>query len=1261
MMFFTTSWLYNEQLQVIANQQITPPLCVRVGYNLFRETLRFTRLFFVFILCLVGAVKASAATYTLTIDYNDGGRTASVTKTGSKSSVTLTEAEANPTREGYTFGGWLEVKEEYHSTWVNVFYHNIYGARTNGAWFTTDGQSDETGNKRLDLANNAINDAHRFAIFNELYLLKTFDNGKENESYFEFLLEYGRWSLVTPKKQCNHWRQKKNPIDIRISAQSLEDAKTAVGYSAIDCDDWNYNFFGLALSDDYKSSSVVKEFYKNTFLDGYTASGSGAGWGYAVGACFSSRGGSHNGATYERDGIPAGYQSATYYEYEDLSSHLWVRADADLGNIAMLLKRNSKARLEADALSSNNTFYFKAINPSSASSVTTTTIRAIWIPNLIIDPNGGLYEGNATPTVYKSLSYGDAQVVGEATREGYTLGGWLQTKESHGAKWVNVLYHNIASNQYFKDNQPSAGNTNTNAENSLESVSVNDAYRFSILNQLGSLKTSSYYEFLLEYGSTQEYNRWQQDNNPVTIDLNGSVQNYKAIDNDWTWHFGGLRRGMYRDPNVPDLMTNVYFVSFLSGDEVEGNCWYTVGGYVPYTSGKYIGVPAYKRQTTNTTSVDHTRNCLWVLADDNLLNIGKQLYDKDGNPQPLTDDACFKDGEQKKVYMRNGGTLTAVWIPNKYTIRYNSKNGSVISDAIYTPADLTLFNTPTRPEGTDCEFMGWRVAETVGNWTKGEQLAAGADVTERWGNVTLEAVWATAKNTTATTLHETLQGALETAGKAATIKLLANITEKDVTIGATQAITFEANNKTIANLTLEATPTDAATVLGQVTVSSKVEWKMSIKPPFTADATRYQWISLPYDANIRDITFTYGNTEYSGTTLKDAYAGAFVIREYNTRQRGIDAKANAGEGGVSTYFDQVPITGSLSAGKGYVVQFLKSLAETVELTIPLFGEIAMNSGLTISLGDTKEEEGNDWETKDPNGYHQNWYLIGQPYFTQTNLSGNDIRMFTRMVGGNDHYDYFLWFDKVLKPYESFFVQYAGNVTYATPTVQNAPSRLLLAAAQEELEDEYYLLTLADDSFSRRIGVILSDEGSPAYVQNRDLLYMGDNGAFHFYSVADQRLVFNDLKREPQSVPLGYAASVAGDYTIRLTDQSRIPDEASVELLDKTTNQSINLRQMDYTFSTAAGTFNERFVLNLKKTSIATDITQTGAATWLVWQEGGTLYVDNLLTNASASLYDISGRLVATGYAIDGTLRFEDLTAGAYVLVSGNERVKVIIK
>jgi hypothetical protein len=97
-----------------------------------------------------------------------------------------------------------------------------------------------------------------------------------------------------------------------------------------------------------------------------------------------------------------------------------------------------------------------------------------------------------------------------------------------------------------------------------------------------------------------------------------------------------------------------------------------------------------------------------------------------------------------------------------------------------------------------------------------------------------------------------------------------------------------------------------------------------------------------------------------------------------------------------------------------------------------------------------------------------------------------------------------------------------------------------------------------------------------------------NKYLDFYSVNNGKKLAIQGRAIPFSntdtVPLGYKSTIAGDFTISIDKADGKLANQTIYLEDKTTNITHDLRTSNYTFTTAIGTFDDRFVLRYSYTN-----------------------------------------------------------------------------
>lgn len=156
--------------------------------------------------------------------------------------------------------------------------------------------------------------------------------------------------------------------------------------------------------------------------------------------------------------------------------------------------------------------------------------------------------------------------------------------------------------------------------------------------------------------------------------------------------------------------------------------------------------------------------------------------------------------------------------------------------------------------------------------------------------------------------------------------------------------------------------------------------------------------------------------------------------------------------------------------------------------------------------------------------------------------------------------------------------------------------------------------------------------------NYDNAYDGDavaGASISFYSIADGhqlaiqgRAAFN----VNDQVPLGFVTNATGTHRIELANSEGVFGSQQIFLEDKLTNVTHNLKEGGYDFSSAAGTFNDRFVLKyVGLTSnlgvVNNNITES-AADFIAFKQATDLVISAGATDIDfVKVYDLSGRML----------------------------------
>lgn len=130
-----------------------------------------------------------------------------------------------------------------------------------------------------------------------------------------------------------------------------------------------------------------------------------------------------------------------------------------------------------------------------------------------------------------------------------------------------------------------------------------------------------------------------------------------------------------------------------------------------------------------------------------------------------------------------------------------------------------------------------------------------------------------------------------------------------------------------------------------------------------------------------------------------------------------------------------------------------------------------------------------------------------------------------------------------------------------------------------------------------------------------------NGQDH-YSIQGRALPFSNT----DVVPIGYRTSIAGNFTLALEDFDGLFQNQDVYLLDKLNNIMQELKMGSYEFASAIGTFNDRFEIHYRNSSLSVNNPLHSNA-FVVYSGNSQLTLKASAEMTSVAIYDLLGREV----------------------------------
>ena len=176
-------------------------------------------------------------------------------------------------------------------------------------------------------------------------------------------------------------------------------------------------------------------------------------------------------------------------------------------------------------------------------------------------------------------------------------------------------------------------------------------------------------------------------------------------------------------------------------------------------------------------------------------------------------------------------------------------------------------------------------------------------------------------------------------------------------------------------------------------------------------------------------------------------------------------------------------------------------------------------------------------------------------------------------------------DTTLRAFHHFFIQVATDGKFRiakTYRAQNAPRRVRAngAVLPTEMDIDFILRSESDKT---SFGLTVNDDFVATFQAGEDMPdELGGVNMKGYTLVNGERLSYNGLPSDAaeQLIPVGYRAQTAGSYTLS-HKQGRHDDYIEhIWLTDYVLNQTVDLLNGAYEFTTDAGVFDERFALNV---------------------------------------------------------------------------------
>ena len=401
----------------------------------------------------------------------------------------------------------------------------------------------------------------------------------------------------------------------------------------------------------------------------------------------------------------------------------------------------------------------------------------------------------------------------------------------------------------------------------------------------------------------------------------------------------------------------------------------------------------------------------------------------------------------------------------------------------------------------------------------------------------------------------------------------------------------------------------------------------SVVTKLSFPTNQWQFLSFPYDVKVSDIV----------------YEGEWVIRYY-------DGEARA-QGDRNTW-KTVSYDSILHAGEGYIWHSTNGNFEVPAMNNDNKNNIFSNATVNVQL---KEHT----SSTDANS---GWNLIGNPYPCYFDTRQMEFSSPITVRNGDSYSAYSPLDDSyILKPLEAFFVQcssQSGLIGFDADGRQDDRNVRELSAPRRargvNSNRSIFNLYLENENDVDHARFVINEEASCNYEMTCDASkFMSDNPktAQLFTIENGEQLAINERPMANGEIALGIYIGEAGSYTLSLDARTM---EHEAVLVDHFTGKETDIIASDYTFTSEAGTFTNRFSIRLKS-SVVDEISNIAPATIKVAAAKGAINIYN--ATSPVEVYNAAGALVATQ---SGEVVTVEVTPGVYVIKVGTEAYKVSV-
>ncbi len=456
-----------------------------------------------------------------------------------------------------------------------------------------------------------------------------------------------------------------------------------------------------------------------------------------------------------------------------------------------------------------------------------------------------------------------------------------------------------------------------------------------------------------------------------------------------------------------------------------------------------------------------------------------------------------------------------------------------------------------------------------------------------------------------------------------------------------------------------------------------------VKYDLYVDNRYYYTFSMPYDVTLASVTDETGSEDFS-----------VWVKHYNGETRASGTHVSGWE-----WYGDEPGQGSFFAGIGYEIT-AKPRVSGRPMAIIRFpvksGNITTDASREIGVS-VNNYGYDDYGSGSLAANNVGWNFVGSPYLTEYKAgtaspgNANDTLMLVDQ-GYEKHIDEttgvwdgtYDWKSSnkrfITVPYDTqtdyhseyvatytipafsaFFIQTTASGTFymrgSRPQAAGVAPRFGQAPKEKPELHIDVLLSGEGESVEGKAGLLIHEkyEGGLKDFEDVEQWFVEQNEQKTYTFAGGTALAYNLTNEQTvqQPIPMGYIATVAGEHTYTINEANDVSSLAHLWLTDNETGMTTDLLVRDYTFTTDAGRYDERFTITaeFERDEVYTDLTDTGGSDWVasigVYHDGNTLTLRGLPENSAVYVYDMTGKLMASDKQLNNVVSLSIAAQGVY--------------